>query len=656
MKKRRLLKSIIAVACAVLMTVFMASCAAQSDTVSSAADASASADGTSYTETTEAGTLTGEIISIEGSNATVQLGEISENGHGGPPDMSSDSEAEASEMSADSNGTPPEMPSDSNGTPPEIPSDSNGTPPEMPSDSNGTPPEMPSDSNGTPPEMPSDSNGAPPEMPSDSNGTPPEMPGNSGTTFTAGSETGTMDLSGAVLSDDSGISDISELKEGDIITVEYDENGSVSTVTLVDLESGSGNGPQGEAPEGAPGGGQSSEIGERSAAATIDSNAEISGESYTSTGDDENALLVDGAEVTLTGITVDKQSGSSSNAENGDFYGMNAALLAVDGAQVTIDDSTVTSSAQCGNGVFSYGEGTVVNVSDTSITTQGDNSGGIMTTGGGTMNAENLTVTTSGNSAAAIRSDRGGGTVNVTGGTYTSKGYNSPAIYSTADITVTDATLTAENSEALVIEGQNSIDLTDCTVSGNMSDTKGASSDENVHCIFIYQSMSGDAENGTAEFSMNGGTVINNNGDVFYVTNTACTIDLNDVEIVNNETDGYLMLISGNSASHGWGSAGSNGAQAVVTATDQQLEGDIAVDTISSLDLTLSGSSVLTGTVNIIDNAEGGTSDSSEVNVTVDNGSTWILTGNCTVTTLTNNGTIDFNGYTITLADGTVLS
>ena len=116
------------------------------------------------------------------------------------------------------------------------------------------------------------------------------------------------------------------------------------------------------------------------------------------------------------------------------------------------------------------------------------------------------------------------------------------------------------------------------------------------------------------------------------------------------------MLVSGNSASHGWGSAGSNGAQAVVTATDQQLEGDIAVDAISSLDLTLSGSSVLTGTVNIIDNAEGGTSDSSEVNVTVDNGSTWILTGNCTVTTLTNNGTIDFNGYTITLADGTVLS
>lgn len=41
--------------------------------------------------------------------------------------------------------------------------------------------------------------------------------------------------------------------------------------------------------------------------------------------------------------------------------------------------------------------------------------------------------------------------------------------------------------------------------------------------------------------------------------------------------------------------------------------------------------------------------------VTVESGCTWTLTGNCTLTSLTNNGTINFNGYTITLADGTVL-
>ncbi len=370
---------------------------------------------------------------------------------------------------------------------------------------------------------------------------------------------------------------------------------------------------------------------------------------------DENALRIDNATVTLDGITVDKSAGATSSTENGDFYGVNAALLATNGATVTIKNATVTSSAQNGNGVFSYGSGTTVNISDSTITTTADNSGGIQTTGGGTTNASNLTVDTSGNSSAAIRSDRGGGTVNADGGSYTSNGYNSPAVYSTAAITIKDAALTANNSEALVIEGQNSIDLEDCTVSGNMSDTKGTSSDENVHNVMIYQSMSGDADVGTSSFSMTGGNLTSNNGDMFYITNTDCTLSLSGVDIVNKDSDAYLMNITGNSATHGWGTAGANGAQVTFTADVQTLEGDIRVDSISTLNMTLSGNSTFTGTINIDENEEGGEAVSDNAVATIEEGSTWTLTGDCTITSLTNNGTINFNGYTITLADGTVL-
>lgn len=370
---------------------------------------------------------------------------------------------------------------------------------------------------------------------------------------------------------------------------------------------------------------------------------------------DENALRIDNATVTLDGITVDKSAGATSSTENGDFYGVNAALLATNGATVTIKNATVTSSAQNGNGVFSYGSGTTVNISDSTITTTADNSGGIQTTGGGTTNASNLTVDTSGNSSAAIRSDRGGGTVNADGGSYTSNGYNSPAVYSTAAITIKDAALTANNSEALVIEGQNSIDLEDCTVSSNMSDTKGTSSDENVHNVMIYQSMSGDADVGTSSFSMTGGNLTSNNGDMFYITNTDCTLSLSGVDIVNKDSDAYLMNITGNSATHGWGTAGANGAQVTFTADVQTLEGDIRVDSISTLNMTLSGNSTFTGTINIDENEEGGEAVSDNAVATIEEGSTWTLTGDCTITSLTNNGTINFNGYTITLADGTVL-
>lgn len=550
--------------------------------------------------------------------------------------------------------------------------------PEKPDDTGNAAPgsESSADSNAqTPPEKPDDNSNAAPssEGSADSNAqTPPEKPddaGNGMDFFTAGDDTLTLDFADTEIlveiGNDTEEGSLDDIAADSILSIEFDENGDVTQVTVLSThpDDMGGNGeigaPDGNgAPNGngAPGGfGGSGEVTQGDAATTISEDSTVSDETYTSTGDDENAVRIDGATVTLDGITVDKSSGSSSNTEDGDFYGMNAALLATGGADVTITGATVTSSAQNGNGVFSYGEGTTVTISDSTITTTADNSGGIQTTGGATTNASGLTVDTSGNSAAAIRSDRGGGTVNVNGGTYTSNGYNSPAVYSTAAISVSDATLTANNSEALVIEGQNSITLDNCDVTGNMSDTEGTSSDENVHNVMIYQSMSGDAEVGTSSFTMNGGTLTSNNGDMFYVTNTHCTINLTGVTLTNNDSDAYLLNVTGNSASHGWGTAGSNGAQVEFTADDQTLEGDIIVDSISTLELTLSGSSSFTGIINITENADGGTAVDDNAVVTVEEGSTWTLTGDCTITSLTNNGTIDFNGHTITLADGTVL-
>ena len=143
---------------------------------------------------------------------------------------------------------------------------------------------------------------------------------------------------------------------------------------------------------------------------------------------------------------------------------------------------------------------------------------------------------------------------------------------------------------------------------------------------------------------MSGGTLTAKNGDMIYVTNTHCVLTLSGVTIKNGDADGVLLRVVGNSASHGWGTAGG-----------QVLTGDIVVDTISTLTMKLTGGSTFTGTINIVDNAQNGTAVSDNAVVTIDSGCTWILTGDCTLTSLTNNGTINFDGYTITLADGTVL-
>ena len=195
-----------------------------------------------------------------------------------------------------------------------------------------------------------------------------------------------------------------------------------------------------------------------SSAKTISSDEDLSNVEFTSTNSDENAILVTNAKSTLSDITVNKE-GDSNGGDNTSFYGTNSGILAKDGAVLTIKNATINTNATGANGVFSYGgsattnnsssDGTTVNISNSKITTTKDNSGGIMTTGGGVMNATNLEITTNGTSSAAIRSDRGGGTVTVNKGIYTTTGKGSPAVYSTADITVKNATLVSKVTSVL---------------------------------------------------------------------------------------------------------------------------------------------------------------------------------------------------------------
>lgn len=417
---------------------------------------------------------------------------------------------------------------------------------------------------------------------------------------------------------------LDDIAVGSVLEFELDADGNATKVTVKNLNAGGGFGG-------------SSEVTNGTAANTIDEDTTISTATYTSDGDDENALRVDGATVTLEGVDVEKTGGASSNTENGDFYGQNAALLALNGAQVTIKEAVINTDAVNGNAVFSYGEGTTVNISDSVIRTQQNNSGGIQTTGGGTTNASNLDVVTNGNSAAAIRSDRGGGTVNVDGGTYVTNGTGSPAVYCTADIAVENATLTANSSEGVVVEGKNSVSLINSDVTGNMSNTYNGDSDENIHCIMIYQSMSGDADLGEASFSAEGGSITAKTGDMFYITNTDCTISLKNVAFtLANDT---FLRVEGNSSSRGWGTQGANGGDVILNAEQQKLEGNILVDSISSLEFSMTDNSTFTGAIN--PDGEGGT-----VNVTLDDTSTWTLTADSYVTSFTGDLTnVTANGY-----------
>ena len=273
-----------------------------------------------------------------------------------------------------------------------------------------------------------------------------------------------------------------------------------------------------------------------------------------------------------------------------------------------------------------------------------------MTTGGGIMEAHNLTVTTSGQSSAAIRTDRGGGTVTVDGGTYTSNGLGSPAIYSTADITVSNATLVSNLSEGVCIEGKNSITLTDCDLTAN--NTKRNGNAKFLDTIMIYQSMSGDADSGTSVFSMTNGSLTSKNGHVFHVTNTTTVINLTNVDITNEDASNVLISV----CDDGW-----SGAKNIATlnAANQTLEGAVLVGSNSTLTLNLAEGSSLTGYVSGSIKDAGGSTVSSQVgtvNVTLDGTSTWTLTADSYITSFSGDpAKIKANGYTL-YVNGTALA
>lgn len=520
---------------------------------------------------------------------------------------------------------PGNPPSDNNG------SDNNSAPADKP-DSDGT------DSTETPDNQPSGDNTS---APSD-NGGAPDM-GNMST------ETINLTDSTVYYDKDGNETTLSALSEGTMVTITLDDDGNAATVTISDNAGGQpgGNTPGG----GAPGGSTSSQPESYNAVTEYTEDTEVSDETFSSTGSDENAVLVsNGANVTLKDITLDRTSSDSTDGDSSSFYGVGAGLLVTDGT-VTIDNATITTDSAGGAGIFSYGNGNVT-VSDSTITTRQDTSGGIHVAGGGTLTAKNLTVTTNGESSAAIRSDRGGGTMTVDGGSYTSNGTGSPAVYCTADISISNAALTANGSEAVCIEGLNSLKLTDCDLTGNIPEN------EQNDCnwtVILYQSMSGDSEVGNSNFSMTGGSLTSKNGGMFYTTNTESTFYLSGVDLSYSDSNDFLLKCTGNSNARGWGSSGANGADCEFTTDAQTMAGKIIWDSISQLDVSLKNKSTWTGSF-VQDESNAGNGGDGYADLTVDSSSTWIVDGDSTLSSLTCKGTItDEDGNTVTVkgSDGT---
>ncbi len=357
---------------------------------------------------------------------------------------------------------------------------------------------------------------------------------------------------------------------------------------------------------------------------------DISSWEYTSTQEDESVVVVTNSWVlNLSNVTIDK-SWDVSNTENSEFYWLNSWVIAKNWWTLNITDSTVKTTSNWANWVFSTKNSTV-NLSNVTVVTTAESwARWLDATYWWTINADRVNISTVWIHSAASATDRGEGNVTITNSVLQTIGQDSPAIYSTWKFVLKNTTWIATWTEAAVIEWQNSISLTDCILKWMKN-----------WWVMIYQSFSGDTDWHWGVFSMTLWSLTATNWPLFYSANTTWYINLSDVDL---QADSWILVQA--TSNSRWWQTGSNWANLIINTTTQTLTWDITADSISTVQMTLKNSSILNWAINTDKTAK-------SVNISLDLTSTWNLTkdsyvnvisANISWTTITN---IKWNWFTV---------
>ena len=361
---------------------------------------------------------------------------------------------------------------------------------------------------------------------------------------------------------------------------------------------------------------------------SVSTNQNSDSQTLTSTNSDESVVYITSSSYTISNSNLNKESGDSSNTENSEFYGVNAAVL-VQGGELAITGGTITTKAKGANALCATNNGKVT-IEGTTISSTGSSSArGLHATYGGSITATNVKITSTGGSCATLATDRGEGEVKCTKCNLSTAGAGSPLIYSTGDIIVSETTGTSSGAQMVVVEGKNTATVKDsstlyCTGVGNRNNVDKCG-------IMLYQSMSGDADSGTSTFNCESSNMeilstssVYSSAPMFFITNTDASINLNGCRF--NYGSGIFLSAGGTSE---WGTSGTNGGVVTLTLNNQEIVGNFVVDENSGLTIVMKGKSSIKGTINADQKA-------AKLSITLESSSTIELTGNSYYTSIIN--------------------
>lgn len=367
---------------------------------------------------------------------------------------------------------------------------------------------------------------------------------------------------------------------------------------------------------------------------------EISKETDTSIIQVSNQALYTGENLLLT-----KESGETTDKESSIYYGLNSAIIVKDGSSIELLNSKINTDVSYSTAFFLTGLNGTATLDNIEILTNKEYSNGLVSSDYGSISATNVNITTKGDNSTSLKSITTNSEINIDNSNLNTEGLYSPIIYSSGKINLSNIEGIAKNSNIATIEGSNSITLTDSNLI-----TENIANIENKSGIYIYnehsKTISADYANATFTSTSSKLTIRKSanyeNIPMFYITNIKATINITDTEL--DYSNNILINVVGNNK---YGDIGNNGGEVTFTATDQKLKGNIEIDSISKIRFNLNNSHYK-GQIN-------GNNNSKEVDITFDKTSTWTLTGDSYINTLTiQNGkisrlskSIKSNGYDI---------
>ena len=322
-------------------------------------------------------------------------------------------------------------------------------------------------------------------------------------------------------------------------------------------------------------------------------------ESSSSSENEVVFLVINGGNLTIEGtstnyVNIVKSGSEASSGQVDDdynFYGINSGIV-VSGStsKANIKYANIVTSSNGSNAVVATNESEITITNSVIATSGSAGSRGLHTTYGGNINASGTSIVTKGVSCATLANDRGGGTITATNMTLETNSNGSPLVYSTDSISVSSSTGVSNNAQMVVVEGESSVTLEDCSFSCTGKGNRTGTSEINTSShtideggIFIYQSFSGDSSVGVDYFKATNCSFNVTSEDVpmFYLTNITADISLSGNTFTQASSSDYLLVAE---STDQWGNSSSNGATVSLSLSNQDWdENRTFCGTISSI-------------------------------------------------------------------------